>query len=66
LRSTRSGCAGFGLGALAAVVSGVLQDGTARPLAILVLAAMLASATALYGIALRARDAAARHAAQDT
>jgi len=64
--SSVSGCAGFGLGALAAVVSGALQDGTARPLALLVLAAMLPSATALYGIALRAPDGAARDAALDS
>ena len=63
--SSVSGCAGFGLGALAAVASGALQDGTARPLAVLVLAAMLASSLALYGIALRTPDGAARNTALD-
>ena len=45
------GFATFGVGALISTVAGYLHDGTARPLAGLILAMILASSAALYGLA---------------
>jgi MFS transporter, DHA1 family, multidrug resistance protein len=50
--SSISGGAAFVLGALASTLTGHVQDGTPRPMALIVLAAMLASALVLYGFAL--------------
>jgi DHA1 family bicyclomycin/chloramphenicol resistance-like MFS transporter len=50
--SSVSGSAAFVLGALASTLTGHLQDGTPRPMALIVLAGMLASAAVLYGVAL--------------
>ena len=53
------GGASFGMGALISSFAGYLHDGTARPLAALVLAMILASSAALYGLA---KPTAVRHA----
>lgn len=53
------GCSTFALGAPVSALGGYLQDGTARPLAGLILAMILASSAALYGLA---RPALAREA----
>jgi DHA1 family bicyclomycin/chloramphenicol resistance-like MFS transporter len=45
------GGASFALGALVSSVAGYLHDGTARPLAVLILVMILASSAALYGLA---------------
>jgi DHA1 family bicyclomycin/chloramphenicol resistance-like MFS transporter len=54
------GASTFAVGALISALGGYLHDGTARPLAILVLALILASSAALYGLA---RPAARPHLA---
>jgi len=41
----------FGAGALVAGLTGALQDGTARPMAAVILISILASSAALYGVA---------------
>lgn len=50
--SSISGSAAFVLGALASMLTGHVQDGTARPMALIILAGMVASALVLYGVAL--------------
>jgi MFS transporter, DHA1 family, multidrug resistance protein len=50
--SSISGSTAFVLGALASTLTGQLQDGTPRPMALLILSGMLASSFALYGVAL--------------
>lgn len=45
------GAASFAVGALISAVAGYLQDGTARPLAALILIMIVASSAALYGLA---------------
>lgn len=50
--SSVSGSAAFGLGALASTLTGQLQDGTPRPMALIILFGMLASSFALYAVAL--------------
>jgi DHA1 family bicyclomycin/chloramphenicol resistance-like MFS transporter len=49
--SALMGGASFGAGALVAGVTGLLQDGTARPMAGVILAAIIASSIALYTLA---------------
>jgi len=49
--SALMGGASFGVGAVVAALTGVLQDGTARPMAAVILGAVLASSAALYGVA---------------
>jgi DHA1 family bicyclomycin/chloramphenicol resistance-like MFS transporter len=49
--SSISGCVGFLLGGLASLLTGHLHDGTARPMALIALGAMLMSAVALYAVA---------------
>jgi DHA1 family bicyclomycin/chloramphenicol resistance-like MFS transporter len=49
--SALMGGASFGVGAITAGLTGILADGTARPMALVILAAILASAGALYGVA---------------
>jgi MFS transporter, DHA1 family, multidrug resistance protein len=49
--SALMGGASFACGALVAALTGVFQDGTARPMAAVILAAILASSAALYGVA---------------
>lgn len=50
--SSVSGSTAFVLGALTSTITGFVQDGTPRPMALIILAGMLASALALYGVAL--------------
>jgi len=57
--SSITGAATFAMGALVAGVGGYLHDGTARPLAGLILVMILASSAALYGLAKPARAQAA-------
>jgi DHA1 family bicyclomycin/chloramphenicol resistance-like MFS transporter len=49
--SSLMGAATFGVGALMSVLTGFFHDGTARPLAVIILAAILLSSAALYGLA---------------
>ncbi len=49
--SALMGGASFGSAALVSALTGVLHDGTARPMAAVILIAILASAAALYGVA---------------
>jgi MFS transporter, DHA1 family, multidrug resistance protein len=49
--SALMGGASFACGALVAALTGLLQDGTARPMAGVILIAILASSAALYGVA---------------
>lgn len=50
--SALSGAASFGAGAVAASISAALHDGSARPMALIMLVAMAGSAAALHGLAL--------------
>jgi hypothetical protein len=45
------GGASFGCAALVSALTGAMHDGTARPMANVILIAILASAAALYGVA---------------
>jgi DHA1 family bicyclomycin/chloramphenicol resistance-like MFS transporter len=47
------GAGGFALGALASASAGALDNGTARPMATIIVACLLGCAVALYGFALR-------------
>jgi DHA1 family bicyclomycin/chloramphenicol resistance-like MFS transporter len=49
--SSITGSATFAMGTLVSAVGGYLHDGTARPLALLILVMILASSAALYGLA---------------
>ena len=49
--SSITGGATFAVGSVISALAGYLHDGTARPLAALVLAMILASSAALYGLA---------------
>jgi DHA1 family bicyclomycin/chloramphenicol resistance-like MFS transporter len=49
--SSITGCSTFVMGALISALGGYLHDGTARPLAAMVLVMILASSAALYGLA---------------
>ena len=49
--SALMGGASFASAALVSALTGVLHDGTARPMAAVILIAILASAAALYGVA---------------
>jgi DHA1 family bicyclomycin/chloramphenicol resistance-like MFS transporter len=49
--SSLMGGAMFGAGAVASVATGVFHDGTARPMALIIVTAVLASSAALYGLA---------------
>ena len=49
--SSITGSATFAVGAVISALAGFLQDGTARPLAGLILVMILASSAALYGLA---------------
>jgi DHA1 family bicyclomycin/chloramphenicol resistance-like MFS transporter len=49
--SSITGASTFAMGALVSSVAGYLHDGTARPLAVLILVMIVASAAALYGLA---------------
>ena len=49
--SSVTGAASFATGSLISSFAGFLHDGTARPLAVLILVLILASAAALYGLA---------------
>jgi DHA1 family bicyclomycin/chloramphenicol resistance-like MFS transporter len=49
--SSITGSTTFAMGTAVSAVAGYLHDGTARPLALLVLAMILASSAALYGLA---------------
>ena len=51
--SALMGSCSFGLGALAAAAAGALHDGTPRPMALVMLAALAGSALATHGLALR-------------
>jgi len=51
--SAMIGGAAFGVGALAATTGGLFHDGTAGPLSIIMLLALIGSACALYGLAFR-------------
>ncbi len=53
--SSLTGVAGFGIGAFATSLGGILHDGTARPMAAAMLAALLLSAAALFFLALPRR-----------
>jgi DHA1 family bicyclomycin/chloramphenicol resistance-like MFS transporter len=53
------GASGFGLGALASLVAGALHDGTARPMALVIVICLIGCAAALFGLALRRAAAAA-------
>jgi DHA1 family bicyclomycin/chloramphenicol resistance-like MFS transporter len=50
--SALMGAVSFGMGALASALAGVLHDGTPRPMAAVMLAALAASAAALHLLAL--------------
>jgi DHA1 family bicyclomycin/chloramphenicol resistance-like MFS transporter len=50
--SALMGGASFGCAALVSGLTGVLQDGTARPMATVILVAIVASAAVLYGVAM--------------
>jgi DHA1 family bicyclomycin/chloramphenicol resistance-like MFS transporter len=49
--SSLLGASSFGVGAILSVVSGAFHDGTARPIAWTMLAMILLSSAALYGMA---------------
>jgi DHA1 family bicyclomycin/chloramphenicol resistance-like MFS transporter len=51
--SALMGALSFGSGALASSLAGALHDGTPRPMAVIMLAAVAGSALALHGLALR-------------
>lgn len=55
--SSLSGVASFGIGAVATSLGGLIHDGTARPMAAAMLAALVLSAAALFFLALRGRTA---------
>jgi DHA1 family bicyclomycin/chloramphenicol resistance-like MFS transporter len=57
--SSITGASTFAMGTAVFAVAGFLHDGTARPLSLLILAMILASSAALYGLA----KPAAAHAA---
>jgi MFS transporter, DHA1 family, multidrug resistance protein len=57
--SSLLGAASFGVGAVIAVLTGVLDDGTARPMAAAIMIAVLISTAALYGLARPGRRPAA-------
>jgi DHA1 family bicyclomycin/chloramphenicol resistance-like MFS transporter len=46
------GSVSFGAGALASLLAGVLHDGTAKPMAAVMLIALVSSAACLHGLAL--------------
>jgi DHA1 family bicyclomycin/chloramphenicol resistance-like MFS transporter len=50
--SALSGAASFGVGAMAASLAGLLHDGSARPMALVMVVALAGSALALYRLAL--------------
>jgi DHA1 family bicyclomycin/chloramphenicol resistance-like MFS transporter len=50
--SAVQGCVGFGAGALASAAAGILHDGTPRPMALVMMAAVVGSALALRLLAL--------------
>jgi len=56
--SALMGALSFGAGALASGLAGTLHDGTPRPMALLMLAALAGSAVALHRLALRPKPAA--------
>jgi DHA1 family bicyclomycin/chloramphenicol resistance-like MFS transporter len=49
--SALMGGASFGCAAVVSALTGVLHDGTARPMAMVILVSILASSAALYGVA---------------
>jgi DHA1 family bicyclomycin/chloramphenicol resistance-like MFS transporter len=55
--SALMGGASFGCAAVVSALTGVLQDGTARPMATVILVAIVASAAVLYGVAMPAPGA---------
>jgi len=57
--SSITGASTFAMGTVIATVGGYMHDGTARPLAVLILVMILASSAALYGLARPARAGAA-------
>jgi DHA1 family bicyclomycin/chloramphenicol resistance-like MFS transporter len=49
--SSITGASTFAMGTAVSAIAGFLHDGTARPLSLLILAMILASSAALYGLA---------------